>query len=419
MLFRSSIIATAAIVLIASISEKAEAHSWADCVDWRFNDPKKPGWKASDGKCFGYARQFPLAEKVPFGDLDSESPNRHYQQDPEDFTACSNGKAGREPGAIETRQSPISKAYGGKFGPMASVKAGDMMCVRWPAKNHAVKNEEDRGVFINMPKTITNKDPNQSEFMKTTIAKLPYKNCNHLSDTDHTPCGGCFIVPSDRQPGTYTVQWRWELNDNEWYTSCWDLQVTAAGPDAPPPPTGVQLGTLPGTEIGSVNDGIVDSPGDDGDNGDDDNGDDEEDNGDDEEDNGDDEEDNGDDEEDNGDDEEDNGDDEEDDEDNNDDEEDDEDNNDDEEDDSNDDDEEDDSNDDEEDDSNDDEDDGEDDEDDDSNDDEEDDSNDDEDDGEDDEEDDNNDDEEDDSNDDEDDGEDDDEGDNDDDEDDE
>jgi len=113
---------------------------------------------------------------------------------------------------------------------MASVKAGDQMCIRWPAKNHAVADEQDRGVFINMPKTILTKDPNQSQFTSMNIAKLPYKNCNQISgDTDHTPCGGCFTVPADRAPGTYVVQWRWELNDNEFYTSCWDLQVTGNG----------------------------------------------------------------------------------------------------------------------------------------------------------------------------------------------
>ncbi|KAG0228598.1 hypothetical protein BGW42_002088 [Actinomortierella wolfii] len=276
MLFRASFIATAAIALLAAVSDHVEAHSWADCVDWRFNDPKKPGFRDSDGKCFGYARKFPFKSKTPFGDLDSASPNRHYQQDPDDFTACSDGRHGREPGADETRQNPISKAYGGRFGNMASVKAGEMMCVRWPAKNHAVKSEEDRGVFINMPKTITNKDPNQSEFMKNTIAKLPYKNCNHQSDTDHTPCGGCFIVPADRKPGIYSVQWRWELNDNEWYTSCWDLQVTAGDPNAPPS-KGIQLGTVPGTEIGKTNDKIVDGGDGDGDEGSNDGGDNEED----------------------------------------------------------------------------------------------------------------------------------------------
>ncbi|KAF9953288.1 hypothetical protein BGZ70_000305 [Mortierella alpina] len=206
-----------------------EAHSWADCVDWRPNNPNKPGWGAKDGKCFGYARQYPVNSKRRFGDLDSDSPNRHYQQNPKDFTSCSDGRAGREPGAKENYQKQLSKSYGGKFGNMATAVPGQRMCVRWPAKNHAVKDEKDRGVFINMPKKPTTGDLKQSVLMKNTLAKLPYKNCNPIKgDTDHTPCGGCFNLPKDIGPGRYMFQWRWELNPNEWYTSCWDVQVNAS-----------------------------------------------------------------------------------------------------------------------------------------------------------------------------------------------
>ncbi|KAG0269184.1 hypothetical protein DFQ27_004580 [Actinomortierella ambigua] len=211
------------------MSPPVEAHSWADCVDWRFNTPGKQDWSEQGGKCFGYARKFPIANGVKFGDLDSADPARHYQQNPKDFTPCSDGIHGNEKASDETRQDPISNAYGGKYGNMATVQAGASICVRWPAKNHAVKDEIDRGVFINMPPTPLPRDPtNQDDFMKMNIAKLPYKNCSFLSDTDHTPCGGCFTVPANRTAGTYVVQWRWMLNDNEWYTSCWDLAVTAA-----------------------------------------------------------------------------------------------------------------------------------------------------------------------------------------------
>ncbi|KAG0051568.1 hypothetical protein BGZ83_003541 [Gryganskiella cystojenkinii] len=240
MLVKTTIVTTF-LVSLAILSSVVEAHSWADCVDWRFNDPGKPGWLAKDGKCFGWARQYPVNSRAAFGDLDSASPNRHYQQEPKDFTPCSDGRHGREKGADETLQNPISRAYGGRFGTMTRVvKPGDTLCVRWPAKNHAVKNERDRGVFINMPSSPTTKDPNQSELMKMTIAKLPYKNCSFIKDDDdHTPCGGCFNIPENRTDGNYMVQWRWELNDDEWYTSCWDLSVQSLLPPPPPP------GTLP------------------------------------------------------------------------------------------------------------------------------------------------------------------------------
>ncbi|KAF9561474.1 hypothetical protein BGW38_009005, partial [Lunasporangiospora selenospora] len=54
-------------------------------------------------------------------------------------------------------------------------------------------------------------------------------NCTSINDSDKDPCGGCFQIPSTLQTGTYVMQWRWELNDDEWYTSCWDVGVTAPG----------------------------------------------------------------------------------------------------------------------------------------------------------------------------------------------
>ncbi|KAG0034101.1 hypothetical protein BGZ82_005876 [Podila clonocystis] len=241
MLFRSTLLASATLAIISTM---VDAHSWADCVDWRPNDINKPSFAENGGKCVGWARQYPVNSGVRFGGLDSSSPNRHYQQDTKDFTPCSDGVRGNEPGADETRQNPISKAYGGRFGAMATVKAGEKMCVRWPAKNHAVANEKENFVFINMPSTPLAKDPaTQAQFSAAFVQKLPFKNCNPISgDTDHTPCGGCWTVPADRAPGTYVVQWRWELNNNEFYTSCWDLQVTGNTPDGGKNSTGTPLG---------------------------------------------------------------------------------------------------------------------------------------------------------------------------------
>ncbi|KAF9114726.1 hypothetical protein BGW39_003266, partial [Mortierella sp. 14UC] len=58
----------------ALLTVLVEAHSWADCVDWRFNDPAKPSFSESGGKCFGWARQYPVNSGIRFGGLDSASP---------------------------------------------------------------------------------------------------------------------------------------------------------------------------------------------------------------------------------------------------------------------------------------------------------------------------------------------------------
>ncbi|KAI7820620.1 hypothetical protein BC939DRAFT_457191 [Gamsiella multidivaricata] len=243
MLFRTTVIASAALALLASM---AEAHSWADCVDWRFNNPDKPGYKESDGKCFGWGRQYYVNRKVPFAGRDSVSPIRHFQQyhdSKQNANPCSNGHNGAESGSIETRQNPISKAYGGKdFGVMATATAGQTMCIRWPAKNHAVKSEKENFVFINMPKVVLDKDPDQNGFTKANIAKIPYKNCESAANEDIRPCGGCFTVPPELATGTYVVQWRWELNKGEFYTSCWDVGVTGTSTNTTAPGATTTLG---------------------------------------------------------------------------------------------------------------------------------------------------------------------------------
>ncbi|KAF9288271.1 hypothetical protein BGZ88_008255 [Linnemannia elongata] len=224
--------------LIVLLVHKAEAHSYADCIDWRFMDPKNPSWSDKNGACFGYARRFPLNTK-PFAKLDSDGPNRHYQQshknpDPNHSLACSDGKQGEEPGADETMGNPISAAYNGKdkrgrkTGRQTVSKPGGELCIRWPAKNHAVPNEKNLPVIIALSEVNPKKDPTQLQFLDNIIAKLNYKNCTEKGkNTDIWPCGGCFKLPTNLKPGNVVMQWRWKLNSNEWYTSCADIEVKA------------------------------------------------------------------------------------------------------------------------------------------------------------------------------------------------
>ncbi|KAI1308388.1 hypothetical protein EDD11_004317 [Mortierella claussenii] len=239
LLSKASIALLAASIIVLLSAPAVESHSYVDCVDWRFKDPKNKSWSDKNGACFGYARRFPLKAK-PFAKLDSDDPNRHYQQthknpDPDHALPCSNGKVGEEPGADETMAHPVTAAYSGKdqrgrkTGQMTAVKVGGQLCVRWPAKNHAVPDETDRPVTIAFTKAPNaSKDPTQQEFLSNVITKLHYKNCTDKgSDTDIWPCGDCFTLPSSVKPGNHVMQWRWQLNSNEHYTSCADIKVLA------------------------------------------------------------------------------------------------------------------------------------------------------------------------------------------------
>ncbi|KAG0362002.1 hypothetical protein BGZ54_008829 [Gamsiella multidivaricata] len=229
MLFKTSFTAlvVASLAVFSTYTPQAEAHSWMDCVDWKFNNAKTQDWSDKGGKCQGYARRFPLGKK--FASLDSASPNRHYRQpkkNPNSYP-CSDRKHGEERGSDETRASPVEKAYGGKYGRMTTTTVGDTLCVRWPAKNHATKDEENHPVFINLSKVRDGKDISQKELTANNIAKLNYKNCNSkFPNQDQRACGGCFKVPV-RASGVYLLQWRWLLNANvnEWYTSCADVRI--------------------------------------------------------------------------------------------------------------------------------------------------------------------------------------------------
>ncbi|KAF9167502.1 hypothetical protein DFQ27_002330 [Actinomortierella ambigua] len=235
-LSKASLALIAASILLI-LTTPTEAHSWADCVDWRFKNPKNKSWNDSNGACFGYARRFPVKAK-PFADYDEDWPNRHYEQShkspsPDYAPACSDGKSGETDGADERMAKPWTAAYNGRdfrkrrTGAFTTKKIGDTMCIRWPAKNHAVPKERDLSeVFVSFSKPNPKKDPTQKQFLSNIVARLNYKNCTTGGSTDRWPCGGCFPISKKKfTPGHYVGQWRWRLNDNEWYTSCFDVLV--------------------------------------------------------------------------------------------------------------------------------------------------------------------------------------------------
>ncbi|KAG0322468.1 hypothetical protein BGZ99_003336 [Dissophora globulifera] len=221
----------AALAMLCTLTPQAEAHSWVDCVDWK---PASGKNKWTKGKCLGYARRYPF--KKAFAKLDSDYPSRHYQQDSKNLKkghetapACSDRRAGEEPGADETRPSKVGDAYykssgsNKNWGRMTVTSVGDTLCVRWPAKNHA-KESSPPPVVINWMKDDGKKNHPQSVLNKHFLTKLNYKNCDSGKSEDVRACGGCFKVPSG-SPGMYLMQWRWMLNKGEYYTSCADVQV--------------------------------------------------------------------------------------------------------------------------------------------------------------------------------------------------
>lgn len=237
-----------ALVLVGVVAV-ATGHSWLDCADWRFNDPNVKKFSDNDGTCHGYPRRWPV-DRLPYGGEDGYRYFRHYEQDPNrqnaDFMpSCSQfTRLGNDGvtlvGSDERRGNPISAAYapnddpdGFPLGQMTVVTPGQEICMRWPAKNHAGHVNDNNMVFINWA-TQPNEDPTQVQLNTMTVAELRFRNCPEPgvpstgdqtgAGSDRMPCGGCFTVP-ERAPGNYLVQWRWMLNQGEWYTSCADVAV--------------------------------------------------------------------------------------------------------------------------------------------------------------------------------------------------
>ncbi|KAG0234402.1 hypothetical protein B0O80DRAFT_444393 [Mortierella sp. GBAus27b] len=265
-LSKASLALIAASILLL-LCQSVESHSWIQCFDWKFKKPQKKGqedWSASNGECRGYARRFPKDRDTVqyFNTLDNKGPVRHYQQKKtKNPDSCSNGHNGIESGGDETLAKPVEGAYFGSsgknknYGAMTVKKAGEQMCMRWPAKNHAVDRGEQHIVHVALSSRNPTKEPSQLEFNsqgsfkgtldtrgKTStlpyvgktqrIAALDFQNCvKNKKSTDNWPCGGCIDLPKNLQPGYYAIQWRWMLkgdHGDEWYTSCGDIKIVGS-----------------------------------------------------------------------------------------------------------------------------------------------------------------------------------------------
>ncbi|KAG0011900.1 hypothetical protein BGZ81_001886 [Podila clonocystis] len=180
--FQDLIAASIPLLLIAH----TEAHSYADCIDWRFNSKNK-SLVDSNGHCTG-CPSLPSGCKNLY-QADSDDPNRHYQQshnDPDNASPCSNGCSGEEPRANETMAKTWTAAYNGKD------KRG----------HETGPTRSPRGISDVSPSM----NPSHSISTKNIIACLDYKNCTKGGSTDSWPCVGCFKIPTSVKRGHHVLQ---------------------------------------------------------------------------------------------------------------------------------------------------------------------------------------------------------------------
>jgi hypothetical protein len=138
---------------------------------------------------------------------------------------------------------------------MGALSAGSTFKVQWPARNHAVNNQNPRVVKVYMSPVIASgqtADFTSSVMMQNKLCEGPFINCGKGAGVDTTgdsvPCTLSCTIPANTPQGTYTLwwQWDWTVNDGAIYATCADVTVSSSIV-APPP------NNLPATSVRTSN----------------------------------------------------------------------------------------------------------------------------------------------------------------------
>jgi hypothetical protein len=128
---------------------------------------------------------------------------------------------------------------------MGALSAGSTFKVQWPARNHAVNNQNPRvvKVFMSPPiASVQTADFSSSVMTQNKLCEGPFINCGKGAGVDTTgdqvPCTLSCTIPANTPQGTYTLwwQWDWTVNDGSIYATCADVTVSSsivAPPNSP------------------------------------------------------------------------------------------------------------------------------------------------------------------------------------------
>jgi len=124
--------------------------------------------------------------------------------------------------------NPVSAAYSGT--PMGKITAGSTWTIEWPARNHAVANQNPGNVVLYMSPKIANgqaADASAATFKQVKLCEGPFSNCDG-GNGDLNPCHLQCTMPKNTADGTYTLWWVWDwtVNDGNIYATCADVQVS-------------------------------------------------------------------------------------------------------------------------------------------------------------------------------------------------
>ncbi|GAB4813986.1 hypothetical protein N2152v2_001032 [Parachlorella kessleri] len=170
---------------------------------------------------------------------------------------------------LQRRTVPFDAQYDSST-PYAVYKRGRGVCVEWPSLGHGESVPSPiypQGtpysvgpVYILASKAQWDSDPSEKDFWNAgggkPFATLAYDDCSpdhnagqgflqhsYYNDTGPLdrarPCRGCFTIPASMEQGLWVFQWLYEMNKDEWYTTCWDAVISDTGDSYTAPPAKV------------------------------------------------------------------------------------------------------------------------------------------------------------------------------------
>jgi hypothetical protein len=211
-------------LLLNSLFTYSLPHSWITCTDYQLesNINKITSIEYNNNKCLGYPRNYNLQFQ---SDL-----NRGFGYD-----------TGYNYKGQDCKYNYDTQYYNTMK--MSKYKPGQQVCLTYPSKNHVASEctnnyVPDNGIKIYRSINKNSENELSNDFTKEynhlngihqngMIDYKGFQNCpGFCNNTDKTVCYVCFNLENEIESGIYSFKWIWEFNQNEYYSTCWDAEIT-------------------------------------------------------------------------------------------------------------------------------------------------------------------------------------------------
>ena len=207
------------IFVFSLLVQRVASHSWVECSSY---DPVSFDYQAignyDRARCSGYPRGFKRQFDAGFGvDTGYNSQLGDCSRDP--YT---------------------STDYNDQV-PMAKYTPGQTIYLSHPAKNHVADTCTNQFIPSVSFKVMMSGQPDVDRFdidlpmvgaehTNGVIDHLGYQRCfDFCGNMDKSHCLSAWKLPTGISEGRHSFQWRWELNENEFFTNCFDAYITSGG----------------------------------------------------------------------------------------------------------------------------------------------------------------------------------------------